>query len=58
MLGHQAARAAGGLCGATGTRDVIDASVVIVARATRDDVLTGDPDDLLALDPTLRVERV
>src|SRR5262245_6863457 len=32
-LDEHLARAAGELCGATGTEDVIDASVVIVARA-------------------------
>jgi predicted nucleic acid-binding protein len=49
------ARAAGVLCGRAGTADVIDASVVICARARDHAVLTGDPDDLAALDPTLRI---
>jgi hypothetical protein len=31
---------------------------VIVARINGDTVLTGDPNDLVALDPTLRIERV
>jgi hypothetical protein len=58
VLDQPAARAAGELCGAAGTADVIDATVVLIARPTRDVVLTSDPDDLLRLDPTLRVERV
>jgi hypothetical protein len=57
-LDEYAARAAGELCGATGTSDVIDASVVITARQRRDTVLTGDPNDLLKLDATLRIARV
>jgi hypothetical protein len=58
VLDQPAARAAGELCGAAGTADVIDATVVLIARPTRDVVLTSDPDDLLRLDPTLRIERV
>ena len=52
------ARAAGQLCGATGTSDVIDASVVLCARARDHGVLTSDRDDLTRLDRTLRIERV
>jgi hypothetical protein len=52
------ARAAGQLCGATGTSDVIDASVVLCARARAHGVLTSDPDELTRLDGTLRIERV
>lgn len=43
------AKAAGELCGVTRTADVIDASVVIVAAARGEDVLTTDPEDLRAL---------
>lgn len=57
-LDEHLARAAGELCGATGTADVIDASVVIAARERHDIVLTSDPDNLRKLDPTLAVERV
>jgi predicted nucleic acid-binding protein len=49
------ARAAGALCGNAGTADVIDASVVICARARDHAVVTADPDDLAALDPALRI---
>lgn len=47
------ARAAGALCGHAGTADVVDASVVICARVRDHAVITGDPDDLAALDPAL-----
>jgi predicted nucleic acid-binding protein len=49
------ARAAGALCGRAGTVDVIDASVVVCARARNHAVVTGDPDDLAALDSALRI---
>lgn len=44
-------RAAGELCGMTGTADVIDASVVLVARVQGDTIVTADPSDLRRLDP-------
>lgn len=47
------ARAAGHLCGATGTTDVADASVVLLARRQGAVVVTSDPDDLHRLDPGL-----
>ena len=50
-LDAQLARSCGELCGATGTSDVIDASVVILARERRDSIVTSDPDDLRRLDP-------
>lgn len=49
------ARAAGQLCGVRGTADVVDASVVLCARARRHVVVTSDPDDLRQLDPKLRL---
>lgn len=51
------ARAAGQLCGATRTHDVIDAAVVLCARARGHAVLTSDPDDLRRLDPSLKTVR-
>lgn len=48
-----AARAAGVLCGRTGTSDVIDASVVLCARERGHRVVTSDPGDMVALDPRL-----
>ena len=50
-LDEQLARACGELCGATNTSDIIDASVVILARERRDPIITSDPRDLRRLDP-------
>ena len=47
------ARAAGALCGTTGTSDVVDASVALLARRHRAAVVTSDPDDLRRLDAEL-----
>ena len=54
VLDDKGARAAGQLCGATRTADVIDASVVLCARTHRHGVLTSDVDDLRRLDSLLR----
>jgi hypothetical protein len=45
----------GRLLASSGTSDVVDAHVVICARRARQQVVTSDPDDLRALDPSLRV---
>jgi hypothetical protein len=47
------ARSAGQLCGASGTTDVIDATVVLCAQTRGRRVVTSDPDDIRRLDPTL-----
>lgn len=47
------ARAAGQLCGITRTADVIDASVVLCARARGHRIVTSDPGDLARLDPRI-----
>lgn len=52
------AEAAGVLCGRAGTSDLIDASVVLVARREDGVVITSDPDDLRRLDPGLPLERI
>jgi len=52
-LTNAGTRAAGVLCGAAGTADVIDASVVLVARQRRATVITSDRSDLEILDPTI-----
>lgn len=52
-LTERDARAAGALCGATGTSDVIDASVVLVARRTGGVTVTSDSGDLRRIDPQL-----
>jgi len=54
-LDGQLARACGELCGATNTRDVIDASVVMLARERRDPIVTSDTADLLRLDPGAKI---
>lgn len=57
-LDDTAARAAGQLCGTSGTSDVIDASVVVLARQRGLRVVSSDPDDLRRLDPRLDVVSV
>jgi hypothetical protein len=52
--GH-VARACGELCGAASASDVIDASVVILARERQDLIVTSDPHDLRRLDPTAQI---
>ena len=57
-LTHAAARVLGRMLGATGASDPVDAHVVLLAREREWPVLTSDADDLLAIDPTLAVERI
>jgi hypothetical protein len=52
------ARGAGRLCGVTGTSDIVDASVVLCARARGHAVLTSDVGDLRRLDGVLRLVAV
>jgi hypothetical protein len=54
-LDDRRARAAGQLCGLTGTRDVIDASVVLSARQHELPVATSDPGRLRRLDTKMRL---
>jgi hypothetical protein len=54
-LTDAAARAAGIVCGAAGTSDVVDASIVIAARRYKATVISSDRADLVRLDPTLPV---
>lgn len=54
-LDGKRAREAGTLCGLRGTADVIDASVVLCARARRHRVVTSDAVDLAVLDPSLEL---
>jgi hypothetical protein len=54
-LDDQLARACGELCGASNSRDVIDASVVIIATMWRDPILSSDPEDLQRLDPAATI---
>jgi hypothetical protein len=54
-LDDQRARAAGQLCGVRRTADVIDASVVLCARARGHRILTSDAEDMRALSPAAKV---
>jgi len=57
-LDDRSARAAGQLCGVRRTRDVIDASVVLCARARGHRIVTSDADDMKRLDPDAPLIRV
>jgi hypothetical protein len=52
-LDREEAQAAGVLCGTSRTADVVDASVVLLARRHRATVVTSDPEDLHRIDPKL-----
>lgn len=54
-LDEQLARACGELCGATDTSDIVDASVVILARQRGGPIVTSDPNDLRRLDPAATI---
>jgi hypothetical protein len=54
-LDDMRARAAGQLCGASKTSDVIDASVVLCAKARGHSLMTSDASDMRRLAPALRV---
>ncbi|MGH8908635.1 MAG: PIN domain-containing protein [Egibacteraceae bacterium] len=54
-LDRSEALSVGRLCARTGAADVIDVSVIVCARRRKHQVITGDPDDLAAIDPTLRL---
>ncbi|MBI4903213.1 MAG: PIN domain-containing protein [Acidobacteria bacterium] len=54
-LDEQLARSCGELCRATNSSDVIDASVVILARERREPIVTSDPKDLRRLDPAAQI---
>lgn len=49
------ARGVGSLLAMSGTRDVVDAHVVVVATMHAAGVVTSDPDDLRRLDPRLEL---
>jgi len=57
-LDDNLSRACGELLASTNTSDVIDASVVIVARRTRDPIFTTDLEDLARLDPKATLVKV
>ena len=49
QVGLETSKAAGILCGRTGTSDVVDATVVVMAAATGAVIWTSDPEDIKAL---------
>lgn len=57
-LDDRTARAVGQLCGATGTADVVDVSLVLCARERGHAVVTADVRDLRRIDPDLELVRV
>ncbi|MDP9823389.1 PIN domain-containing protein [Nocardioides massiliensis] len=54
-LDGPAARAVGVLCGRVGQSDVVDGHVALVARQRRHIVVTSDPADIAAFDPSLPI---
>ena len=54
-LDEHLARSCGELCAAADLPDVIDASVVILARERREPIITSDPNDLRRLDPGAQI---
>ena len=54
-LDEHLARFCGELCAASNLADVMDASVVIVARERRDPIITSNPNDLRRLDPSAQI---
>ena len=54
-LDEHLARSCGELCAAANLPDVIDASVVIIARERRDLIVTGDPKNVQRLDPKAQI---
>ena len=54
-LDRAEAQAVGVLCGEKRHNDVVDASVILLARRLRAKIVTSDSDDLQRLDPTLRL---
>jgi hypothetical protein len=57
-LTHRVAKVVGRLLAARGTNDAVDAHVVFLAKERGWPVLTSDLDDLRALDPTIRLQKV
>lgn len=57
-LNHSDAKRVGELLRASGTTDVIDAHVAVLAGQLRAPVITSDPDDISKLNPNLELIRV
>ena len=54
-LDEQLARSCGELCGAANSADIVDASVVMLARERQDPIVTSDPTDLRRLDRAAQI---
>lgn len=57
-LGRVVARTLGRMLGESGSKDAVDAHVAFLARQRNWPILTSDPEDLRAIDPTLALERI
>jgi hypothetical protein len=57
-LTNGVARVLGRMLGATGTTDIVDAHVVLLARERGWSVISSDAGDLLAIDPKLEVQPI
>lgn len=57
-LTHASARILGRMLGATGTRDPIDAHIVLLAREHGWPVITSDPDELRTIDSSLEIQTI
>jgi predicted nucleic acid-binding protein len=56
-LDTKAALRVGARCAATRTADIVDVSVAICASDRKQPVITTDPDDIAAIDPSLTLIR-
>jgi hypothetical protein len=54
-LHHEDAKRVGELLGGSGTADVADAHVVVLASRLQSPVITSDPSDISTLNPKLRI---
>lgn len=54
-LDREEAQATGAICGAAGVKDVVDASVVLLARRLDAPIVTSDPNDLKRIDPAAQL---
>ena len=57
-LTYPVARLIGRMLGASGSSDPIDGHIALIARERAWPILSSDPDDLLAIDASLIIERI
>jgi hypothetical protein len=57
-LTYPIARLIGRILGTRGRSDPVDGHVALLARERGWPILSSDPDDLLAIDPSLAVEKI